>query len=73
MPNPRILVVGSMNMDLVAGAERSPGPGGNVRARSFETIPGGKGTNQAVACARPGAQPSMPTADEVADFLERHA
>jgi ribokinase len=42
-------------MDLVARVERAPAPGENVRGWDLRTIPGGKGANQAVACARLGA------------------
>jgi len=52
---PRILVVGSVNMDLVARVDHVPAPGENVRGSDVRTIPGGKGANQAVAAARLGA------------------
>ena len=55
MAPPRIAVVGSANMDLVARVDRVPRPGENVLGREFRTIPGGKGANQAVAAARLGA------------------
>jgi ribokinase len=53
---PAILVIGSVNMDLVARVDRMPAPGENVRGHDLHTIPGGKGANQAVACARLGAE-----------------
>ncbi len=53
---PRILVIGSVNMDLVARVDHVPAPGENVRGSALHTIPGGKGANQAVACARLGAR-----------------
>jgi len=56
---PRIVVIGSINMDLVVRAERLPKPGETVRGRQFQTIPGGKGANQAVAAARLGAETHM--------------
>lgn len=49
-----ICVVGSINMDLVAGCDRLPGPGETVSGTSFRTTPGGKGANQAIAAARAG-------------------
>jgi ribokinase len=52
----RIVVVGSINMDLVTLAPRFPAPGETLMAESFHTIPGGKGANQAVAAARLGAE-----------------
>ena len=51
-----VLVVGSANMDLVVSAERFPAPGETVLGRHFDMFPGGKGANQAVACARLGAR-----------------
>lgn len=49
-----ILVAGSANLDFVVRAPRIPTPGETVLGGAFATFPGGKGANQAVACARAG-------------------
>lgn len=49
-----IVVVGSINIDLVANAEKIPAAGETVRGSNFQVHPGGKGANQAVAVARLG-------------------
>ncbi len=49
-----VVVVGSLNLDLVAGVERIPLPGQTLTGASFQTFFGGKGGNQAVAVARLG-------------------
>jgi ribokinase len=49
-----IVVVGSINMDLVAHTRQIPVPGQTVIGTAFDTTPGGKGANQAVAAARLG-------------------
>jgi ribokinase len=51
---PRIAVLGSINMDLVTTVERLPAPGETLLGADFATIPGGKGSNQAIAAARAG-------------------
>ncbi|CAM3080298.1 ribokinase [Prescottella defluvii] len=50
-----MVVVGSINMDLVARTPRMPAPGETVLGTSFTTTPGGKGSNQAIAAAKAGA------------------
>lgn len=55
----KILVVGSINMDLVVRVPHSPSPGETVLGGDFETFPGGKGANQAVAAARMGGEVTM--------------
>ena len=50
-----ILVAGSANLDFVVRAPHIPKPGETVLGHDFQTFPGGKGANQAVACARAGA------------------
>jgi ribokinase len=52
----RVIVVGSINADLVIRGERLPSPGETVTGGTFERHQGGKGGNQAVAAARLGVQ-----------------
>lgn len=54
----RVLVAGSANLDFVVRASHVPAPGETVLGRDFATFPGGKGANQAVACARAGGAPT---------------
>ena len=56
---PSIAVLGSFNMDLVVAARRLPERGQTVLGRSFRRGPGGKGSNQAVAARRLGAEVSF--------------
>ena len=55
----KVVVVGSLNMDLVTRASRLPRGGETLVGQSFATVPGGKGANQAVAAARLGANVAM--------------
>ena len=56
----RVVVLGSLNVDLVAHLERHPGPGETVLAQGeLRRYAGGKGANQAVAAAAAGAQVLM--------------
>lgn len=54
-----IIVIGSINLDLIANVDRLPAPGETVRGSGFTTAPGGKGANQALAAARAGAKVHM--------------
>jgi ribokinase len=56
---PKITVVGSVNLDLVATADRLPAPGETVLGGRFASHPGGKGANQALAARRLGADVSL--------------
>jgi ribokinase len=73
-----ILVVGSLNMDLVVRAPRHPRVGETILGTAFHTFPGGKGANQAVAAARLGSNVCMigrvgsdAFGDEMAAIVER--
>jgi ribokinase len=59
MASARILVVGSLNMDLVVSVKSLPLKGETVTGSRFDMYPGGKGANQAVASARMGARVEM--------------
>ncbi len=60
MPGPgRVLVLGSLNVDLVTHVERHPRPGETVLGEGLERLAGGKGANQAVAAAAAGANVVM--------------
>lgn len=74
----KVVVVGSLSMDVTAFADALPGPGETVLGTRYETMPGGKGQNQAIAAARAGADTLMigcvgrdAFGDEVADGLSR--
>lgn len=54
-----VIVVGSLNMDLVVRIPQIPRPGETLLGGVFKTFPGGKGANQAVAAARLGAHVTM--------------
>lgn len=54
-----ILVVGSLNADLVVKSPRFPQPGETISGEDLQIIPGGKGANQAVAAARQGVKTAM--------------
>lgn len=55
----KILVVGSLNMDMVVCTPRVPALGETILGSGFMTVPGGKGANQAVAAARLGGNVTM--------------
>jgi ribokinase len=55
----RVIVVGSLNVDLVTHVERHPKPGETVRGCGLERLAGGKGANQAVAASAAGASVAM--------------
>ncbi len=54
-----VVVLGSLNMDLIVRTEHIPRPGETVHGHGFGTVPGGKGANQAAAAARLGAHVEM--------------
>ena len=54
-----ILVIGSLNMDLVINTDRMPQAGETIHGKGFAHFPGGKGANQASACARAGGNVKM--------------
>jgi ribokinase len=56
---PRVVVVGSLNLDYIASVEKLPAPGETVVASGLIRRFGGKGANQAVAAARQGAKVSL--------------
>lgn len=68
----KILIVGSLNADLVVRTPRFPQPGETISGEDLQVIPGGKGANQAVAAARLGVNVSMlgrVGKDNFGDFL----
>lgn len=52
LKTPTITIVGSLNMDIVSYVSHHPLPGETISSNDFKTSPGGKGANQAVACAK---------------------
>lgn len=56
---PGVVVVGSINVDLVATTDRFPGPGETVPGSDFQRFAGGKGANQAMSAARMGGAPRL--------------
>jgi ribokinase len=54
-----IIVIGSINLDLIATVDRLPKPGETVPGGGFSTAPGGKGANQALAARRAGSEVRM--------------
>ncbi|MCY3784012.1 MAG: ribokinase [Chloroflexi bacterium] len=70
----RVVVVGSLNLDIVMRLPRIPRPGETVHGGRIGRYPGGKGANQAVAAARAGAAVAMVGAvgrDDAGDALLR--
>lgn len=72
---PKVCIVGSINMDLVTTTNQMPEQGETVIGTAFSTYPGGKGANQAVAAARLGADVTLIGAvgdDSFGEILTKH-
>jgi ribokinase len=59
MKQKKVTVIGSINLDMVTTSDRMPHQGETMMGTGFNTVPGGKGANQAVAAARLGADVTM--------------
>lgn len=73
--NRKILVIGSINADHVVRLNHFPSPGETVHGNNYQIIPGGKGANQAVACARLGGQVALLSAigdDEIGSAMAKN-
>ena len=57
--SPKIVVLGGLNINLIAVGERMSELGETLRGENFYSAPGGKGANQAVGCSRLGAEVTM--------------
>lgn len=71
----KVIVVGSINMDLLFRTSKRPNPGETVRGLEFAQFPGGKGANQAVAAVRLGSQVQLVGSvgkDEYGKSLKEH-
>jgi ribokinase len=68
---PQLVVIGSLNTDLLVRVRALPGPGETITGGVFEMAGGGKGANQAVAAARAGASVAMVGAVGADEFGER--
>lgn len=69
-PTHDVVVVGSVNADLLTRVEQHPAPGETVAGRTLSVLPGGKGANQAVAAARLGARTALVGAVGTDGFAE---
>ncbi|WP_235533952.1 ribokinase [Sanguibacter sp. Leaf3] len=65
-----VVVVGSVNADLLTTVDQHPRPGETVLGRTLDVLPGGKGANQAVAAAQLGAQTALVGAVGSDQFVE---
>ena len=71
----KIAVIGSANVDMTVTVEEFPKPGETIFGQHFERFPGGKGANQAVGCAKLGANTvffGKMGADSFKDYLFAH-
>ena len=75
----KIIVAGSINMDIITRVASLPQTGESIVGKSVEYLPGGKGLNQAVACAKMGAETILVSrlgndvfATALTDFIKQH-
>lgn len=75
----KIIVAGSINMDIITRVAALPQTGESIAGKSVEYLPGGKGLNQAVACAKMGAETILVSrlgndvfAAALTDFIKQH-
>jgi ribokinase len=72
-----VVVIGSINLDVIAAVARLPRPGETALAQRVDVVPGGKGANQALGAARAGARVTLISAvgedgEQYLRYLEKH-